>query len=117
MSSNAMLWEKEFNASYQIPDAVIQMVRDGVLVDNSYHHDTCPSFDYYYNEVGTDYVRLSVEHPDPQKREYDEPSYRFVIGHFYPDGRWDDLLATNDTEEAVQYMRRLAEGADRRTQE
>ena len=39
-----MSYRKEFPAEYSVPEKIDQLVQRGVLKDDSWHNDSCPSF-------------------------------------------------------------------------
>jgi hypothetical protein len=92
-----------------IPDEILQM--EGIE-DYSWHNDTCPSFGLY-DDLGT-HLRIYVEHPDPDKREYGPDAERFCV-MFSDDDDHDRcngvvLCMTNDVSAAVRaFMEGLPE--------
>jgi hypothetical protein len=58
-------WIDEFGEEYDIPNEILHI--EGIE-DHSWHNDTCPSFGLY-DSLGT-FLRIWVEHPDPDQREF-----------------------------------------------
>jgi hypothetical protein len=81
-----VLWEKEFGREYDIP---LEIEALG-WTDISWHNDMCPSFTPDPDE---DKIRLWVEHPDPNMREYDDQP-RYVINRM-------DKMQTLGYEESI----------------
>jgi hypothetical protein len=61
--------------TYDIPEPVLALVREGILVDTSWHNDSAPSFECHRQD-GYGF-RLWVEHQDEDQREI--PGLRFTL--------------------------------------
>lgn len=72
-------WAREFGKAYAVPAEIDALVRTGVLHDESWRNDACPSFVVVGTEGSEDPVRLWVEHPDVKMRET-ESLTRFLVG-------------------------------------
>lgn len=70
-----MTWIKEFGTEFDVPSIVSER-----LIDVSWHNDVSPSFVRPGDEDNEDAIRLWVEHPDPNRREYIGSSVRFIVG-------------------------------------
>lgn len=83
----------------EMPEAILELVKDGTLKDMSWHNDVAPSF-----EVGDGSIVLWVDHQDPSKREL-APCKRFAL---YGDDDFDEselLFETDDPKELLAYIK------------
>jgi predicted Zn-ribbon and HTH transcriptional regulator len=76
------MWVTEHGMSYRIPDAILALVEEGRIVDQSWHNDVAPKFsigtlDGRGDSGETPECYLWVEHPEPDEREMS--GFRFAI--------------------------------------
>jgi len=88
------LWRLEHGVGYSVPEQILELVEEGILVDNSYRNDTCPQFEYCRGKY-----RLWVEHPDERKREFE--CQRFSIVDTEEE---ETLLETDDQGKVVMLI-------------
>lgn len=72
-----IVWQEEFPSSYRVPREIVHLVEDGVLEDMSWRHDPSPSFGGRLRDKN--WLRLWVEHPDPEKRIGWEHRYTVIV--------------------------------------
>lgn len=97
-----MSWKTEFGDDYKVPTVI-----SSFLKDESYRNDACPSFvtsDCERDEDGEARYKLWVEHPDPDKREFDGP--RLIVSDR---DTATDLYAGESPEEALRALRAASE--------
>lgn len=82
-----MGWRKEFGEEYQVPQDIEDLTKHGVTRDLSWHNDSSPSFGFVRDVVGKPHldIRLWVEHPDVDKREFGPDSSRYGVQVFGDD--------------------------------
>lgn len=101
------LWGAEHGAGYDVPEAVTSLVLSGEAEDTSWHNDTCPSFTWPAKADGDALpaVVLWVEHPNPERREY-EGGRRFAV-HIHTEDRGEARVIheTDDAEDAARLFR------------
>jgi hypothetical protein len=96
----AGLWRKEFGDGFAIPSGITGNPR---FNDISWHNDMCPSFAV---DVDPDahtkgrYIVVWAEHPEASEREL--KMKRYLVCWRDNDGNGDDILETDDVEEAVR---------------
>lgn len=95
-----MSWGKYFQ-DYDVEKAVLEMMRVGYVRDTSEPFDPAPSFSAPLH--GRRFIRLWVEHPDPDLRRAGPHRYRVeVTRSLKSEGRpW---IETEELSEAVSYM-------------
>jgi hypothetical protein len=95
-----MSWKSEF-PDYKVDRAIRQMVKAGYVRDDSDPYDPAPSFVAPLYDKR--WLRLWVEHPDPDKRRAGPHRYRIeVTASLKEEGRpW---IETDELSEAVSYM-------------
>jgi hypothetical protein len=92
-----MSWTTEHGAQYEVPEAVLTLVREGLAIDDSWHNDSCPRFRNEAREVS-----FWVEHPDPNRRETDGPRFLVMFDEDYP---FYSVVWTDELSEAVAAFR------------
>lgn len=97
-----MVWQDEFPKSYRVPMEVTRLVNTGVIEDMSWRQDPSPSFGVRLKDKN--YVRLWVEHPDPDRRMGWDRRYTLVLQPepSIPFGL--KLVATDDIYEALTWL-------------
>jgi hypothetical protein len=77
------LWVREFGKAYRVPSSILRLVSDGVLQDESWHNNACPSFSAsvptFSDPAHSAVLTLWVEHPNAYQREMGETFPRFCI--------------------------------------
>ena len=99
------LWICEFGTDYAVPSVISDR-----LVDVSWHNDVSPSFVLAGDEDNENAIRLWVEHPDPEMREYSGSSVRFIVGGA-PKGEPVFYYEGEDAQAALDSLLSLAPGA------
>ena len=98
MNKNLPMWRSEFPSDFAVPCEIEALVENGVLIDQSWHNDTCPSFQMR----GTEIV-LWIDHPEIAQREFpDEVCKRFTIGEDQ-----ETILATDNLPEVIRFIEKL----------
>ena len=96
-----MAWFNEFPAEFAPPEQLLNLCDVGVLVDDSWGNDVCPSF---LGIVGGSFVRVWADHPEEDEREIFS-GFRFNVVACDADGCHDELsqeiLSTNDVRDIV----------------
>lgn len=95
---------EEFDETFMVPLAIQGLISEGILEDQSWHNDACPSF---YCE-STDRA-IYVDHPDPEQRECGGIWPRFTVeqyedGQVVSDVKETNLYAGDDLGEALKAM-------------
>jgi hypothetical protein len=104
------LWKKQFGEGYAIPEPITQAVEAGLLIDESWHNDMCPSFSNKPTATDKCQIRIWVEHPDPSQREHvspkdgpTKPVERFSVLTYDLQGNYDrTIIQTDDLAEALK---------------
>lgn len=103
------LWKIEQGPQYEVPGLIEFLVKEGILVDNSWHNDACPRFDLakIVEKDGDDYgVTLWVDHPYVKYRNVDK---RFLASEGFMMSESDEEVETDDLREALLFVfKRLA---------
>lgn len=94
------LWQGEFDASFDVPAAIRNLVDADFLTDESWHNDVMPSFSIW--GVTEPDLRIWVDHPDTKEREMGPGGKRFLVVECLPDSTEHARhLETDDVEEAI----------------
>lgn len=93
-------WREEFDASWAVPQQVLELIDEGLAEDMSWHNDTMPCFGLV-DEDGEPIVRIWVDHIDPELREYGSDSKRFRVDYM-PEEADAEMELTDDVVEAVE---------------
>lgn len=95
-----MSWQKHF-PEYRVDRAILQLVDLGYVQDDSGPYDPAPSFVAPLH--GKRWLRLWVEHPDPERRRAGPKRYRVeVTRSLRSEGRpW---IETDELPGAVSYL-------------
>jgi hypothetical protein len=88
--------EYEHGSGFQVPSEV---TNDPDLIDISWHNDVCPSFACKADDPDEP-IRLWVNHPDPEQREYDRAE-RFLV----TDAESELLYEGEDIRAALQALK------------
>lgn len=112
--SKVALWRKEFGGAYQVPAEIEAAVSAGLLVDVSWHNDVCPCFVAGEEDNDGNFpVRLWVEHPDTNQREFQGPD-RFLVDNCGESRGLETVeLSTNDVNEALAKVQELLDKGSR----
>jgi hypothetical protein len=73
---NDKLWVVEHGSEYAVPTEIEALVAEGLLEDQSWHNEACPSFAKLGGKLR---LTVWVEHPDPAKREGPGPRYAVCV--------------------------------------
>jgi len=97
-----IVWQEEFPSSYRVPREVVRLADTGVLEDMSWRQDPSPSFGARLRDKN--WIRLWVEHPDPNRRLGWEHRYTVVLQPepAIPFGCM--LVSTEDVYEALTWL-------------
>lgn len=93
-------WKDEFDATYAVPQQVLELIDEGLAEDLSWHNDECPSFGTT-DEEGEVVARIWVEHIDPDLREHGADTQRFRVDYM-PDEPDAEMELTDDVVTAVE---------------
>ena len=110
--SDTPLWEREFKPSngWAVPAEVLALVAQEKLFDHSWHNDASPKFDTDGDGENKPGLSLYVGHPDAQHRmdNWDGQTHipRYIVHSHNEDYELvsDDLLCTDDLNEALAYI-------------
>jgi len=95
------LWQEE-HGDAQLPEWVDMLVDAGLLIDTSWHNDSCPSFQIRSGGI-MDASTLWIDYPLPEQRENDGP--RFYICPPYDDEQAGNIVWESDSEQdALRYL-------------
>lgn len=97
-----LVWPEEFPSSYRVPRDIERLAMSGIVEDMSWRNDSSPSFGVKLKDKN--WVRLWIEHPDPQRRIGWPNRYTIVIQPepAIPFG-WK-LIGTDDLQEALLWI-------------
>lgn len=97
-----IVWQEEFPSSYRVPRDIDHLVEAEVVEDMSWRNDPSPSFGVKLKDKN--WVRLWVEHPDPERRLGWPDRYTIVVQPepAVPFG-WK-MLGTQDVNEALGWL-------------
>lgn len=104
-----LLWREEFPADFAVPD---ELSFDPELEDTSWHNDACPSFTLtklmvaYLAEGRVD-LRLWVDHPEQDRREFEQCNRYGVYDHRNLCGHYEG----DDLAEAVRVLKLVGNNA------
>lgn len=97
-----MAWNEEFQETYRVSRYVTNLVEAGLIEDMSWRNDPSPSFGAKLKDKN--WVRLWVEHPDPELRQGWPKRYTIVIQP-EPDVLFGwKMMATDDLNEALAWL-------------
>jgi len=71
-------WLKEFDAQWDVPQPIEAIAGWERCSDLSWHNDTAPSFGWINEDDAQEWIRLWVNHPDPDQREFDCERYQVI---------------------------------------
>ena len=83
MTDEKRLWIVEFGEAFGVPAEVDELVESGVLGDQSWHHDICPSFTCTTKDGWT--ITLYVEHVNRWDRKYINKQTLWRLGKYTED--------------------------------
>ncbi len=102
--SQRFKYKTEFGDWFGIDHEIEALVLNGLMSDESWHNDTIPHFERVLSDRKI--LMLWIEEENPDDRENAQEPYMILLAR--PDGTTDGaetLLATEDTSEAVSYVR------------
>jgi hypothetical protein len=95
------LWQDEFGKEFEPPREILELVRIGKLIDQSWHNDVCPSFSPAWDPSGEE-VRLWSDAIKPEDREC-QGFDRFGVTLYDGDGGFqEEAVRTNDVGAALE---------------
>lgn len=99
-------WDNEF-PGFSMPAPLVALIEAGVLVDISWHNDSCPHLTMSWTDVqemhdNNTAIGLWVDEEDPDKRE-SENSYRYSLVVGYSEQR-ESILHTNDLNDVLEWI-------------
>lgn len=101
-------WKTEHGDAYAVPPEILGMVERGVLFDQSWHNDACPSF-FFTAEPDADDLMMWADHPDHTQREVHGLG-QFTLCHGGKDiNTTEDLTTTMAHILAVQFAKVLTQ--------
>ena len=105
-----MSWKAEHGLDFEVPGAILHLVKKGVLKDFSWHNDVAPSFGLALPDRDDYGLRIWVDHPIKSLRETMGLRYLVQEGEFGSEADFEE--ATDDLEEALRlFFGRLAKYA------
>lgn len=100
------IWVKEFSLFHDVPFWIDQFVEKKIAVDASWHHDTCPTFEFAGNNRAAEgkTLVLAVEHVNQKERDEPERA-RYTI--FWRDAQGNTDQDHFESESAVKTLEQL----------
>jgi len=106
----AFRYMKEFGSSIKVEPEILNLVLDGLMEDRSWHNNAAAHFERIMSDGKI--LLLWIAEQDPKERE-DDLVPRYTVELAGPEGTADvikqQLLATEDTDEACTFVRERIE--------
>ncbi len=117
-----MSYETEFPVSARVPGAIVELVRDKVLTDESWGNDICPHFEAILigrtNDEPNTVIQLWSDYENPEDREYGPDIKRFrviVLEDEQNPENSTEICETEDVYEAIKALMSVIERAKTHT--